>query len=114
MRTPVRTARSAQIWLYMCDPGATLLQRKLHDTRPTAAVARISSGHCRPMGGRLELLDEMGVTLARRSTGAAGGSSLTSGRRPKLMEKFVIEGGVPLSGTMVADGNKKGEPAIFA
>src|SRR6202453_2518204 len=56
----------------------------------------------------------MGVTLARRLTGGAGGSSLTSGRRPKLMEKFVIEGGVPLSGTMVPAGNKNGAQPILA
>src|ERR1700677_4854708 len=56
----------------------------------------------------------MGVTLARRLTGGAGGSSLTSGRRPKLMEKFVIEGGVPLSGTMVPAGNKNGALPILA
>src|SRR5271167_5170525 len=56
----------------------------------------------------------MGVTLARRLTGGAGGSSLTGGRRPKLMEKFVIEGGAPLSGTMVPAGNKNGALPILA
>ncbi|HLH14911.1 MAG TPA: UDP-N-acetylglucosamine 1-carboxyvinyltransferase [Solirubrobacteraceae bacterium] len=35
-------------------------------------------------------------------------------RRRKLMEKFVIEGGVPLSGTMVPAGNKNGALAILA
>src|ERR1700692_462563 len=35
-------------------------------------------------------------------------------RRPKLMEKFVIEGGVPLSGTMVPAGNKNGALPILA
>ena len=34
--------------------------------------------------------------------------------RPKLMEKFVIEGGVPLSGTMVPAGNKNGALPILA
>jgi UDP-N-acetylglucosamine 1-carboxyvinyltransferase len=35
-------------------------------------------------------------------------------RRAKLMEKFVIEGGVPLSGTMVPAGNKNGALPILA
>ena len=35
-------------------------------------------------------------------------------RRPKLMEKFLIEGGVPLSGTMVPAGNKNGALPILA
>jgi UDP-N-acetylglucosamine 1-carboxyvinyltransferase len=53
----------------------------------------------------------MAVTLARRSS---GGPIL--GRRPRvqLMEKFVIEGGVPLSGTMVPAGNKNGALPILA
>jgi UDP-N-acetylglucosamine 1-carboxyvinyltransferase len=59
----------------------------------------------------------MGVTLAKRLTGGAGGvggAPFTEGRRPKLMEKFVIEGGVPLSGTMVPAGNKNGALPILA
>src|ERR1700710_460193 len=54
----------------------------------------------------------MAVTLpARRHHGAAH-----RGRRPraKLMENFVIEGGVPLSGTMVPAGNKNGALPILA
>jgi UDP-N-acetylglucosamine 1-carboxyvinyltransferase len=53
----------------------------------------------------------MAVTLAKRQ--AAGPQS---GRRlrVKLMEKFVIEGGVPLSGTMVPAGNKNGALPILA
>jgi UDP-N-acetylglucosamine 1-carboxyvinyltransferase len=53
----------------------------------------------------------MAVTLAKRY---AGGPIL--GRRPRiqLMEKFVIEGGVPLSGTMVPAGNKNGALPILA
>jgi UDP-N-acetylglucosamine 1-carboxyvinyltransferase len=35
-------------------------------------------------------------------------------RRPKLMEKFVIEGGVPLSGTLAPAGNKNGALPILA
>lgn len=34
--------------------------------------------------------------------------------RPKLMEKFVIEGGAPLSGTIVPAGNKNGALPILA
>src|SRR5271167_270267 len=55
-----------------------------------------------------------GVTLARRPTGGAGGSPLTGGRRRKIMEKFVIEGGAQLSGTMVPAGNKNGALPILA
>src|SRR3982074_3357220 len=54
----------------------------------------------------------MAVTLrSRRATGTP-----LWGRRPRaqLMEKFVIEGGVPLSGTMVPAGNKNGALPILA
>src|SRR5437870_3713429 len=53
----------------------------------------------------------MAVTLAERRT-----TRLILGRRrrPKLMEKFVIEGGVPLSGTMVPAGNKNAALPILA
>jgi UDP-N-acetylglucosamine 1-carboxyvinyltransferase len=53
----------------------------------------------------------MAVTLAKRHT---GGPMLGRGRRPQLMEKFVIEGGVPLSGTLVPAGNKNGALPILA
>src|SRR3954468_23889136 len=46
----------------------------------------------------------MAVTLAQRPRTASGG---TPGRTPP-MEKFVIDGGVPLSGTIVPAGNKNG------
>jgi UDP-N-acetylglucosamine 1-carboxyvinyltransferase len=54
----------------------------------------------------------MTVTLSTQ----AGGTILAPPRRrrPPLMEKFVIEGGVPLSGTMVPAGNKNGALAILA
>src|ERR1700677_2579167 len=53
----------------------------------------------------------MAVTLAKRQADAP-----QSGRRlrVKLMEKFVIDGGVPLSGTMVPAGNKNGALPILA
>src|SRR5256885_15098550 len=49
----------------------------------------------------------MAVTLAQRPEGPRIGA------RP-AMEKFVIEGGVPLSGTMVPAGNKNGALPILA
>src|SRR5947209_7312629 len=53
----------------------------------------------------------MAVTLARRSlTPRPWGRR----RRVLLMEKFVIEGGVPLSGTLVPAGNKNGALPILA
>src|ERR1700694_1883359 len=53
----------------------------------------------------------MAVTLAERLTRRP---IVGSRRRPKPMEKFVIEGGVPLSGTMVPAGNKNGALPILA
>src|SRR5207248_7036006 len=53
----------------------------------------------------------MAVTLAMRRTGAAPWGRR---RRPKLMEKFLIDGGVPLSGTMVPAGNKNSALPILA
>src|SRR6478609_3581862 len=53
----------------------------------------------------------MAVTLAKRDPEAP---ARRGRRRVKLMEKFVIEGGVPLSGTMVAAGNKNGALPILA
>jgi UDP-N-acetylglucosamine 1-carboxyvinyltransferase len=53
----------------------------------------------------------MAVTLAERRS---GGTILDRRRRPKLMEKFVIEGGRPLSGTLVPAGNKNGALPILA
>jgi UDP-N-acetylglucosamine 1-carboxyvinyltransferase len=53
----------------------------------------------------------MAVTLSERHT---NGPILAGRRRRKLMEKFVIEGGVPLSGTMVPAGNKNGALPILA
>src|SRR4030088_2723855 len=53
----------------------------------------------------------MAVTLAQRP---ARDPARAPRRRIQLMEKFVIEGGVPLSGTMVAAGNKNGALPILA
>src|SRR5664279_3066803 len=52
----------------------------------------------------------MAVTLAERQTNGPFGRR----RRAKPMEKFVIEGGAPLSGTMVPAGNKNGALPILA
>src|SRR5712692_7023038 len=53
----------------------------------------------------------MAVTLAKRDPEAP---ARRGRRRVKLMEKFVIDGGVPLSGTMVPAGNKNGALPILA
>jgi UDP-N-acetylglucosamine 1-carboxyvinyltransferase len=53
----------------------------------------------------------MAVTLAERRSYRP---ILGRRRRAKPMEKFVIEGGVPLSGTMVPAGNKNGALPILA
>jgi UDP-N-acetylglucosamine 1-carboxyvinyltransferase len=52
----------------------------------------------------------MAVTLAKRSSDAPPAGSAARAR----MEKFVIEGGVPLSGTVVPAGNKNGALPILA
>ncbi len=54
---------------------------------------------------------EMAVRLAERH---AKTPTKVGRARPKLMQKFVIEGGVPLSGTMVPAGNKNGALPILA
>src|SRR3954452_6578072 len=53
---------------------------------------------------------DMGVTLAQPRGGARRRAS--GGRAP--MEKFVIEGGVPLSGTVVPAGNKNAALPLLA
>src|ERR1700675_30710 len=89
------------------------LQRKLHGRSSWPAPSRLRAQKQGPRGGT-RTPDDMAVTLAKRSTDGSRGSSLTGGRRRKLMEKFVIEGGVPLSGTMVPAGNKNGALPILA
>src|SRR5436305_14770801 len=60
----------------------------------------------------------MAVTLAEREGWPYAPRSSTparpAGRSPIPMEKFVIEGGVPLSGTIVPAGNKNGALPILA
>jgi UDP-N-acetylglucosamine 1-carboxyvinyltransferase len=53
----------------------------------------------------------MAVRLSERHT---NGPIVARRRRPKLMEKFVIEGGAQLSGTMSPAGNKNGALPILA
>ena len=55
-----------------------------------------------------EILTGMAVTLAQPS-----GPAPVAGRHP-LMEKFVIDGGIALSGTIVPAGNKNGALPILA
>src|ERR1700729_3245906 len=62
-----------------------------------------------------EICEGMAVTLAKGS----GSTILKTSRPPATlarapMEKFVIEGGVPLSGTITAAGNKNGALPIIA
>src|SRR6202035_1501787 len=54
---------------------------------------------------------EMAGTLSRGQTSVP---RWRGGRRPELMGKVVIEGGVPLSGTVVPAGNKNGALPIHA
>src|SRR5437762_13306395 len=59
----------------------------------------------------------MAVTLARRPanpTRRVTQPRWGRRRRIQLMEKFLIDGGVPLSGTMVPAGNKNGALPILA
>ena len=59
----------------------------------------------------------MAVTLAKRPASQARRAMQPRWgrrRRIQLMEKFLIEGGVPLSGTMVPAGNKNGALPILA
>src|SRR5580693_3305098 len=73
-----------------------------------ARSGRISAGS---FASCSNLLREMAVTLAERlNRDTVRGPR----RRIQLMEKFVIEGGVPLSGTMVPAGNKNGALPILA
>jgi UDP-N-acetylglucosamine 1-carboxyvinyltransferase len=94
------------------------LQGGLHERSPVSALEGGPGGLAGAAPGASNLTEEMAVTLARRSTGGPGEGvgrpPFARGRRPKLMEKFVIEGGVPLSGTMVPAGNKNGALAILA
>src|SRR3954451_22371205 len=57
--------------------------------------------------------DVMTVTLARRSAAPPKAAAAVAATPPP-MEKFVIEGGVPLSGTVVPAGNKNGALPILA
>src|SRR5947199_10855905 len=65
-----------------------------------------------------ETSDCMAVTLAQRSRPSPGPRmgppARPVGAPPIPMEKFVIEGGVPLSGTIVPAGNKNGALPILA
>jgi UDP-N-acetylglucosamine 1-carboxyvinyltransferase len=93
------------------------VQGGLHERVPVRRSERVPGAPAGAGRGASNSTGEMGVTLARRATGGAdgvGGLPSTGGLRRKLMEKFVIEGGVPLSGTMVPAGNKNGALPILA
>src|SRR5207302_2988538 len=61
-----------------------------------------------------EICTCMAVTLAKPSPATLGDARARSTSRQAPMEKFVIEGGVPLSGTIVPAGNKNGALPILA
>ena len=95
--------------------GARALQRKLH-ARVAREAARgaldaVEAGAGRG-GANLSRGDGCYACQALHRRG--GWVLVDRRRRPKLMEKFVIEGGVPLSGTMVPAGNKNGALPILA
>src|SRR3954464_16023093 len=61
-----------------------------------------------------ERASDMAVTLAQRRRRALVPDQLPPAPLPPLMEKFVIEGGVPLSGTVVPAGNKNAALPLLA
>ena len=112
LRTCVRIGWVPGKWLYRADwrrlMTAMGVAKRSHLALAGAPAEPSSRGRAR----RLELDCRDGCyacqAFDRRVLLGAGG------RRPKLMEKFVIEGGVPLSGTMVPAGNKNGALPILA
>src|SRR5262249_21418159 len=74
-------------------------------------LAHARNGHAGPRPPGSNLNRQMAVTLSDRRR---IGPIVARSRRRKLMEKFVIEGGAPLSGTMVPAGNKNGALPILA
>jgi UDP-N-acetylglucosamine 1-carboxyvinyltransferase len=74
-------------------------------------MARSVSASGRGEAFGAEALHDMAVTLAERTA-----SVLPQAQPPKkpLMQKFVIDGGAPLSGTVVPAGNKNGALPILA
>ncbi len=83
------------------------LQRKLRPPRVIDARDRCA---CR-FHGAVRELQHMAVTLGSRRR---AGPILGRKGRSKPMEKFVIEGGVPLSGTLTPAGNKNAALPILA
>src|SRR3712207_1014285 len=82
--------------------ASTLRQWRRRDGDETHSVSR-------DQASSRETPDAMSGTLAERPRPLP---SLAS--RPSPMEKFVIEGGVPLSGTVTPAGNKNGALPILA
>src|ERR671932_2896665 len=68
--------------------------------------------HKRDQASSREKGNDMAVTLARPP--AQPSELPTRPARRHLMEKFVIEGGVPLSGTVVPAGNKNAALPLLA
>src|SRR5215210_2837386 len=70
------------------------------------SAADSTHSHSRDQASSREIRDDMTVTLAKRPAQAALANP--------VMEKFVIDGGVPLSGTVVPAGNKNAALPILA
>ena len=98
-------------------------ERDFTGTRLQCGVAASAVGgaggvaRCPPRAGRgraagANLTERWLLRLPGARIGGPIGAGI--GGAPKLMEKFVIEGGVPLSGTMVPAGNKNGALPILA
>src|ERR1700752_1191524 len=87
------------------------LQRELQESVPKVRGEEPASSSAGSLASRSNLFGEMAVTLARH---VDQDFAKPPRRRIQLMEKFVIEGGVPLSGTMVPAGNKNGALPILA
>src|SRR3954454_17601936 len=61
-----------------------------------------------------ERASDMAVTLAQRRRPILVPDEVPPAQLPPLMEKFVIEGGAPLSGTIVPAGNKNAALPLLA
>ena len=88
-----------------------MVQWELHGGLRCASAAGWTGSQAGSGREGSNLTGQMAVTLARRQTGPP---TVGRRRRPQLMEKFVIEGGVALSGTMVPAGNKNAALPILA
>src|ERR671938_210870 len=89
--TPQRSSSAPAFRAYARIAASTARQWRRNDSDSTHSVRRFQASS-------RESCSDMAVTLAA----------------PAAMEKFVIDGGVPLSGTIVPAGNKNGALPILA